>query len=155
MNRHNHSDRRTGPILAELAKIVSEAPRSPFIAPGARRIIAGREFVAVAVEPYKARNGDSQLVTWRGHCATCSAAYEARGSRSATGLPLNCAQHRGRRTRHSKRRRESENTIELAVILLRRLLPYITGNPTAIGSHERDELRAEIDGWLMIAGEKK
>ena len=70
----NDNRRTIGPVLSELAAIVAERPTAPFIQPGARVTIAGREFVAVAVEPYKARSGDSQLVTWRSQCATCGAA---------------------------------------------------------------------------------
>jgi hypothetical protein len=80
---------------------------TPFIEPGAQILSGGRKFTAVAVEPYTRRNGTpSQIVTWCGHCATCSAPYETKGSRAGHNLAINCEEHRGKRT--GRRRQASE-----------------------------------------------
>jgi hypothetical protein len=77
---------------------------TPFVEPGAQIESGVRQFTAIAVEPYTRRNGTpSQLVTWRGHCATCSAPYDTKGSRSGHKLALNCDQHRGRQAKHRPR----------------------------------------------------
>jgi hypothetical protein len=91
----------------------------PFVAEGASLLANGREFVAAAVEPYTRRDGTaSQLVTWRGQCALCGAPYDVKGGRAAKHLPLNCEQHRGRRTKRVRRRHPAREIIARAYVAL-------------------------------------
>jgi hypothetical protein len=117
MNRHHFDKPGHSAIVDELDRIVATQPATPFISIGARVTIGGRTFQAIEAQPYRRTSdgAESQLITWRGTCATCGAPYEHKGGRRPVGLPVNCPAHRGRRTRHSKRRRELRDAIALAI----------------------------------------
>jgi hypothetical protein len=116
---------------------------SPFIVPGIQIVSSGRSFVAVGVEPYTRRNGaPSQLVTWRGHCATCSAEYETKGSRAGGNLPVNCPAHRGQ---HALRRPRAAD----AVRALRRL---VRAAMTAMRQAKHQDAYGHLEAALLLTG---
>lgn len=117
----------------------------PMVAVGDEITASGRRFTAVAIELYPLRDGgQGRLVTWRGCCATCLEPYEVKGSGRAAYLPINCVEHRGRRTRHSKKRRKSKRKIESATDRLRRAQPDRAGIPETRNTGERNR-------WLAFS----
>jgi hypothetical protein len=90
-----------------------------FLVVGDTLTIARRQFTAAVVEPYVRRDGTpSQLVTWRSQCAVCEVPYEVKGGRAAKHLPLNCEQHRGRRTRTKSLRTIPREAIARALVAI-------------------------------------
>jgi hypothetical protein len=107
----------TNEIMREFNRVLGVP--EPFRGVGSRLDASGQLFVATAVEPYTRRDGaPSQLVTWRGHCATCGAPYDVKGSRHASHLPKNCEQHRGRRTKRARRRYPAREVIARAYVAM-------------------------------------
>jgi hypothetical protein len=112
-----------GPIMREFDRVLGgeRLPRqrdNSIPSVGAIVTIDGRQFVALKIEPYRRKRdgAESWLVTWRGHCATCAAPYEVKGSRHASHLPKNCEAHRGRRT--GRRRHPAREIIARAYVAL-------------------------------------
>ena len=54
-------------------------------------LVDDQRFSAIAVEPYKRRDGgDSFLITWSSTCASCGAAYEVRTGTGGQIPPRRC-----------------------------------------------------------------
>jgi hypothetical protein len=117
---------------------------SPFVVPGRQIVSSGRTFVAVQVEPYTRRSDGaaSVLVTWRGRCATCEAAFHVKGSRAAKHLPVNCPAHRGRQAR--RRPRDAD-----AVRALRRLARAAM---SAMRQGKHQDAYGHLEAALLLTG---
>jgi hypothetical protein len=121
----NDNRKDIGPIMREFDRVLSgqrlQRQRDNSIpSVGSNVLIDGRQFEALKIEPYRRKRdgAESWLVTWRGHCATCGAPYDVKGSRHASHLPKNCEAHRGRRTKRARRRHPAREIIARAYVAI-------------------------------------